>query len=80
MYLTKEQEEKIKILIETCKPCIIVTPRIRYDDKGRRYSDGFTIIGESSEKLGHSHGVGWRYDFGFMGLDTENGISVIILN
>ena len=74
------QEEKIKILIETCKPCIIVKPRIRYDDKGRRYSDGFTIIGESSEKLGHSRGVGWRYDFGFMGLDTESGISVIILN
>lgn len=73
------QEEKIKILAETCKPCIIVTPRIRYDDKGRKYSDGLTILGESSEHLGHSRGVGWRYDYGFMQLDTESGISVIIL-
>lgn len=74
-----EQEEKIKVLIEVCKPCIIVTPRIRYDDKGRKYSDGLTILGESSEHLGHSRGVGCRYDYGFMQRDTESGISVIIL-
>ena len=74
------QTEKIKILIETCKPCIIVKPRVNYDtNTGRRYVYGLTILGESSKQLGHSHGVGSRYDYGFMQLDTEMGISVIVL-
>lgn len=73
------QEEKIKILIETCKPCIIVRPRFNYDYKGRRYVDGLTVLGESSNQIGHSRGVGSRYDYGFMQLDTESGISVIVL-
>lgn len=73
------QENRIKILIETCKPCIIVTPRFNYDNTGRRYAYGLTILGESSEQLGHSHGVGSYYDYGFMQLDTQNGISVVVL-
>lgn len=74
------QKEKIEILLKTCEPCIVVCPRFKYDNKGNRYTDGLTVLGESSERLGHSHGVGWRYDYGFMQLDTESGISVIILN
>ncbi len=73
------QAEKIKILIETCKPCIIVKPRVNYDNTGREYVYGLTILGESSKQLGHSHGVGSWYDYGFMQSDTKNGISVIVL-
>ena len=73
------QKEKIEKIIEMCRPCIVVTPRFNYD-RGRKCARGLTVLGESSDQLGHSHGVGCYYDYGFMQLDTENGISVIVLN
>ena len=74
------KEDKIQELIKLCSPCIIVTPRYNYDNQNRRYCDGLTVLGESSKHLGHSYGVGTRYDYGFMQLDTEgSNITVIIL-
>jgi len=73
-------EEKIKHILEICERCIIVVPRIGYDKHGNRYNDGLTIVGESSKCIGHSHGIGTRYDYGFMQQDIANGISVVILN
>jgi len=74
----KEQiEEIIKIL--SPKPCIIVTQRYEYDRNGNSKPYGLTVLAQSRENLGHSHGVYTRYDYGFMQLDIESGIAVLVI-
>ena len=55
-------------------PCLIVRPRADY---------GLVVLAESKHnpdyKLGHSWGVGCRYDYGFLQLDVESGIKVFVM-
>lgn len=75
------QKEQIKQIIEILspKPCIVVTQRYEYDRNGNRIPYGLTVIGESSERIGQSRGVHTRYDYGFMQLDVQAGIAVVVM-
>ena len=73
------QEEKIKNIIEMCSPCIILRPVVEHSGR-YKYLSEFRVIGESKDCIGCSHGVGSRYDLGFLSIDAADGISVIILN
>ena len=75
---TQEQIEKI-IEILSPKPCIVVTQRYEYDRNGDMKPYGLTVIGESGKKIGHSRGIHMRYDYGFMQLDIEDGIAVVVM-
>lgn len=77
MTLKEQLEEIIKIL--SPKPCIIVTQRYEYDKHGNRIPYGLTVLAQSQEKLGHSHGIHTKYDYGFLQLDTESGIAVLVI-
>lgn len=58
-------------IMEACgHPCIVVTPRSE---------GGLTVIGQSDDKVGHSQGLYTRYDYGFMQLDIDLGINIVIL-
>lgn len=59
-------------------PCIVVRPRKELVN-GNYMTYGLTVLAESSGQVGHSHGVGSRYDYGFMQLDVENGINVFVI-
>lgn len=73
-------KDKIEELLGMFSDCIVVGPRLGYDKNGRYISDGFTVLGETRNCLGCSRGVGSRYDWGFMQLDVESGINVVILH
>ena len=70
-------------LAEENSPCIIVTPRQEFIN-GKWITFGLTVLEESEHSpdcmLGHSFGVGSRYDYGFMQIDVERGINVFVIS
>ena len=75
-----DRQEKIAQLVKLCSPCIVARPIMRYGNNGKEYIDYLAVVGESYERIGHSRGIGKRYDYGFMDLDIRDGINVIILS
>lgn len=75
---TKEHCEKIIELLKP-KPCIIVTQRYEANSRGKLIPYGLTVVAQSGENVGNSHGVNTRYDYGVMQLDVQSGIAVVVI-
>ena len=75
---TKEQCEKIIELLKP-QPCIIVTQRYEIDSRGKTIPYGLTVIEQSSDYNGCSRGANTRYDYGFMKMDIQSGIAVVVI-
>lgn len=75
---TKEKCRKIIELMEP-QPCIIVKQRYENDGFGKVVPYGLTVVEQSSNYNGCGSGANTRYDYGFMQMDIQSGIAVIVI-